>query len=288
MLRDGTDSVQLVRGVIESLSAAVPGAMVVGLDDVQLLDDLSTFVVHQIVQRSAAKVVLTVRDGEPIPLGHKNCGRAASSTRSMFSLCHPTTPPGVVGHTGRIDGFASRRPPLGAGPRNASLSRKSHCEPKTNRRLPSAQTARPSSRLIADVLGCDRIYNSQHQCLVLRADVVDRGDQHQRPVYLIKPSVLETFQSGNHPVLGGTAVDRPAQLRGGGLDRLHGCRRISRGHSRAGQHYAGTHYRRTKNRILLYHSNSLSFAPSARRSFPRNLLVLPRFVTAKPDAYCID
>jgi len=34
-----------------------------------LLDDLSTFVLHQIVQRRAAKVVLTVRDGEPISAG---------------------------------------------------------------------------------------------------------------------------------------------------------------------------------------------------------------------------
>ena len=66
---DGTDTVQLVRGVIESLTAAAPGATVVGIDDVHLLDDLSTFVVHQIVQRSAAKVVLTVRDGEPISAG---------------------------------------------------------------------------------------------------------------------------------------------------------------------------------------------------------------------------
>ena len=41
--------------------------MVLGVDDVHLLDDLSTFVVHQIVQRGAAKVILTVRDGEPIP-----------------------------------------------------------------------------------------------------------------------------------------------------------------------------------------------------------------------------
>ena len=64
-----TDTVQLVRGVIESLTAAAPGATVVGIDDVHLLDDLSTFVVHQIVQRSAAKVVLTVRDGEPISAG---------------------------------------------------------------------------------------------------------------------------------------------------------------------------------------------------------------------------
>ena len=63
-----TDTVQLVRGVIESLTAAPAGTtVVVVVDDVHLLDDLSTFVVQQIVQRGAAKVVLTVRDGEPIP-----------------------------------------------------------------------------------------------------------------------------------------------------------------------------------------------------------------------------
>ena len=63
-----TDTVQLVRGVIESLTAAPAGTtVVVAVDDVHLLDDLSTFVVQQIVQRGAAKVVLTVRDGEPIP-----------------------------------------------------------------------------------------------------------------------------------------------------------------------------------------------------------------------------
>jgi DNA-binding CsgD family transcriptional regulator len=63
-----TDPVQLVRGVIESLIAAPAGTpVVVGVDDVHLLDDLSTFVLHQIVQRSAAKAVLTIRDGEPIP-----------------------------------------------------------------------------------------------------------------------------------------------------------------------------------------------------------------------------
>jgi DNA-binding CsgD family transcriptional regulator len=63
-----TDTVQLVRGVIESLAAAPQGAtVVVTVDDVHLLDDLSTFVVQQIVARGAAKVILTVRDGEPIP-----------------------------------------------------------------------------------------------------------------------------------------------------------------------------------------------------------------------------
>jgi DNA-binding CsgD family transcriptional regulator len=64
-----TDTVQLLRGVIESLtSAAAAGAtVVVAVDDVHLLDDLSIFVVHQIVQRGAAKVLLTVLDGQPIP-----------------------------------------------------------------------------------------------------------------------------------------------------------------------------------------------------------------------------
>jgi DNA-binding CsgD family transcriptional regulator len=64
------DNLQLVRGVIRSLTMCRPGTtVVVGVDDMHLLDELSTFVLHQIVQRRAAKVVLTVRDGEPIPEG---------------------------------------------------------------------------------------------------------------------------------------------------------------------------------------------------------------------------
>ena len=67
---EGGESVHLVSAVIESLTSATPGMqLVIGVDDVPLLDDLSTFVVHQIVQRGAAKVVLTIRDGEPIPAG---------------------------------------------------------------------------------------------------------------------------------------------------------------------------------------------------------------------------
>jgi DNA-binding CsgD family transcriptional regulator len=63
-----TDRLQLVRGVVDSVTAAPPGTTVVlGVDDVHLLDELSTFVLHQIVQREAAKVVLTVREGERIP-----------------------------------------------------------------------------------------------------------------------------------------------------------------------------------------------------------------------------
>ncbi|MCU1697100.1 MAG: LuxR family transcriptional regulator [Mycobacterium sp.] len=77
-----TDTVQLVRGVIESLTAAPAGtAVVVGVDDVHLLDDLSTFVVEQIVQRGAAKLVLTVRDGEPIPTAVQEIWRGGQFDR---------------------------------------------------------------------------------------------------------------------------------------------------------------------------------------------------------------
>jgi DNA-binding CsgD family transcriptional regulator len=62
------DRLQLVRGVIDSLTSAAPGRTVVlAVDDAQLVDELSAFVLHQIVQRGAAKLLLTVRDGEPIP-----------------------------------------------------------------------------------------------------------------------------------------------------------------------------------------------------------------------------
>jgi DNA-binding CsgD family transcriptional regulator/tetratricopeptide (TPR) repeat protein len=65
-----TDTLQLVRGVIDALTRAPPGiTVVVGVDDVHLLDEVSIFVLHQIVQRRAAKLVFTVRDGEPIPPG---------------------------------------------------------------------------------------------------------------------------------------------------------------------------------------------------------------------------
>jgi DNA-binding CsgD family transcriptional regulator len=64
------ETLQLVRGVIDSLVSASPGTTVfAGVDDAHLLDDLSTFVLLQIIERRAAKVVLTLRDGEPIPAG---------------------------------------------------------------------------------------------------------------------------------------------------------------------------------------------------------------------------
>src|ERR1700754_4619070 len=64
---DVADRLQLVRGGIESLTSAPDGArVIVGVDDVHLLDDMSTFVLHQIAARRGAKLVLTVRDGDPI------------------------------------------------------------------------------------------------------------------------------------------------------------------------------------------------------------------------------
>ena len=53
--------------MIESLVATTGATVTLGVDDAHLLDDLSAFVVQQIVQRGLAKVILTVRDGEPIP-----------------------------------------------------------------------------------------------------------------------------------------------------------------------------------------------------------------------------
>lgn len=58
------DRLKLVRSVIEAVTAAPAGRpVIVAVDDAHLLDDLSVFVLHQIVQRGAAKLVLTVRDG---------------------------------------------------------------------------------------------------------------------------------------------------------------------------------------------------------------------------------
>ena len=66
----GDDNLELVRSAIASLTSSSAGkTIVLGVDDVALLDDLSTFVVHQIIQRRAAKVVLTIREGDSIPAG---------------------------------------------------------------------------------------------------------------------------------------------------------------------------------------------------------------------------
>lgn len=64
----GTDPLQLVRGVVGALTDHCGRAdVIVGVDDGHLLDDLSAFVLHQLVRRGAAKVVVTLRRGEPVP-----------------------------------------------------------------------------------------------------------------------------------------------------------------------------------------------------------------------------
>lgn len=64
----GADPTLLVRSVIDGVTAT-PHArpVVIGVDDAHLLDDLSAFVVHQLVHRKLANVVLTVRNHEPAP-----------------------------------------------------------------------------------------------------------------------------------------------------------------------------------------------------------------------------
>ena len=90
-----SDTVQLLQGVIESLTAASSATKVVlGVDDIHLLDDLSTFVVHQIVQRDAAKVIVTVRDDEPIPAAIQEIWKAGQFDRldlEQLSLEETTT-----------------------------------------------------------------------------------------------------------------------------------------------------------------------------------------------------
>ncbi|MGV0812492.1 LuxR C-terminal-related transcriptional regulator [Mycolicibacterium boenickei] len=62
------DSVALVGRVLDGLTVASNGRPVlVCVDDAHLLDGLSGFVLQQIVQRRAAKLLLTVRSGSPVP-----------------------------------------------------------------------------------------------------------------------------------------------------------------------------------------------------------------------------
>jgi AAA ATPase domain len=76
------DNLELVRGVIASLTSASPGkTAVLVIDDVALLDDLSIFVVHQIIQRRAAKVVLGIPRGWNTSTKSSQCLAAASTIR---------------------------------------------------------------------------------------------------------------------------------------------------------------------------------------------------------------
>ncbi len=107
-----TDTIQLLQGVIESLTSAAEGATVVlGVDDVHLLDDLSIFVVHQIVQRGAAKVILTVLDGEPIPDAVQEIWRGGRFDRLDLQPLSPTETSMLLSATfeGPVDPDAAQR-----------------------------------------------------------------------------------------------------------------------------------------------------------------------------------
>lgn len=106
------DTLQLVGGVIESLTAASAGSpVVIGVDDVSLLDDASTFVLHQIVQRGAAKLILTVRDGEPISAGMRELWKAGQFERLDLQPLSPAETLELLSATlgGCVDLDAARR-----------------------------------------------------------------------------------------------------------------------------------------------------------------------------------
>lgn len=79
---DAVDDLDLVRGVIGRLTASSSDSeVVIGVDDGHLLDELSIFVLHQIVARRAARLVVTVRDGEPVPAGLQDIWRVGDFDR---------------------------------------------------------------------------------------------------------------------------------------------------------------------------------------------------------------
>ncbi len=65
----GTDTnpLRIVTDVIAAITASAGEPVLVVVDDAHLLDDLSAYVLHQLVVRRAASVILTVRGGVAVP-----------------------------------------------------------------------------------------------------------------------------------------------------------------------------------------------------------------------------
>ena len=108
----GDDNLELIRSAIASLTSSAPGKTVVlGVDDVALLDDLSTFVVHQIIQRRAAKVVLTIREGESIPAGVRELWHGGHLDRLDLQPLSEAETTTLISATlgGRVDPQAAQR-----------------------------------------------------------------------------------------------------------------------------------------------------------------------------------
>lgn len=105
-----TDTIQLVRGVIDALTTSSARPVLLGVDDVQLLDELSIFVVHQVVQRGAAKVLLTVRD-EPSSAALQEMLKAGQFARLDIQPLTLDKTTALLSMTlgGLIDSHAARR-----------------------------------------------------------------------------------------------------------------------------------------------------------------------------------
>jgi DNA-binding NarL/FixJ family response regulator len=64
----GVDTTHRIRAATDALLAGAGVAgVVIGVDDAHLLDDLSAVVIHQLVMRRVATLILTVRSAEPAP-----------------------------------------------------------------------------------------------------------------------------------------------------------------------------------------------------------------------------
>lgn len=107
------ETVALIRGVIEALTARASGTgpVVIGVDDVHLLDDLSAFVVHQIVARGRVRVVLSARDDTPIPAPIQEAWTAGHCDRLDLAplTCDDTRELLSAALTGPVDADVTRR-----------------------------------------------------------------------------------------------------------------------------------------------------------------------------------
>jgi DNA-binding CsgD family transcriptional regulator len=110
---DATDTMQLLRGVTESLvtASAPAGKVVVGVDDAHLLDELSTFVIHQIAQQGTAKLILTIRADEPIPAAVRELSKVGEFNRLDLAQLsqEDTTALLVTVLEGAVDSDAAQR-----------------------------------------------------------------------------------------------------------------------------------------------------------------------------------
>ncbi len=64
--RDSANQIAMTQDVVANLAGGVDGNTIVAVDDAHLLDDLSVFVLQQIVTRRLARVVVVTRTGEAV------------------------------------------------------------------------------------------------------------------------------------------------------------------------------------------------------------------------------